>query len=53
MLFQQVYRSSQIGAETLSVALQCHMLGLYFLLFSSLGPGSAKVQPAAAPFFDY
>lgn len=53
VLFQQVYRPFQTGAETLSIALQCHMLGLHFLLFSSLGPGSAKVQPAAAPLFDY
>lgn len=37
----------------LSTASQCHIQGFYFLLFSSLGPGSAKVQPAAAPFFDY
>lgn len=49
----QEHRSFQTGAETLSIASQCHMLGFYFLLFSSLGPGSAKVQPAAAPFFDY
>lgn len=37
----------------LSPASQCHIQGFYFLLHSSLGPGSAKVQPAAAPFFHY
>lgn len=37
----------------LSTTSQCHIQGFHFLLFSSLGPGSAKVQPAAAPFSDY